>query len=165
MQMSRPITPYFAFLKEKREKGPVTTKEGGKLWAKLTSKEKERYISDYRKKADEYEKYMLSQGFNPVATTSARGPKLSPIGKGIPDHVRSKRVRVVCSKTGGILPASKSVYKGLGKTLGVFIEHIGKAIENQRKKRWESIMTIDLVYKAITESKEFDKITSKAQIN
>ena len=39
------------------------------------------------------------------------------------------------------------------------MEDIGKAIEDERRKNWEPIISIDTVYKAIVSNKKFDKIT------
>ena len=159
-QMKRPMTPFFVFLKEKRKDiNGLTSKEGGKLWAKLSSKEKGVYESQYREKKEEYEKYMESQGFKTRRASTTHKEKFSPMGKGIPDHIRSKRIRIACDNTKNVLPCSKAVYKGLSRALEIFIEGIGKSIERERKENWESVISIDLVCQAVTNDKTYNKIT------
>ena len=113
------MTPFFAFLKKMRETQPgLNSKDGGQLWTALSRKERDVYESEYREKAAEHEKYMLDQGFKPrKASRVSYEEKLSPLGKGVPDHIRPKRLRIVCSSERDVLPMAKGVYGGLGKVM------------------------------------------------
>ncbi len=93
------------------------------MWSELSRSEKEPYEAEYKKKADAYEKYMEEQGFKPRKASRNAAlyeEKLSPMGKGVPDHIRAKRIRLVCSNAPKILPMKKAVYAGLGKVLVIF---------------------------------------------
>eukprot|EP00826_Nyctotherus_ovalis_P022817 TRINITY_DN1761_c0_g1_i12.p1 TRINITY_DN1761_c0_g1~~TRINITY_DN1761_c0_g1_i12.p1 ORF type:complete len:215 (-),score=74.50 TRINITY_DN1761_c0_g1_i12:153-797(-) len=161
-QMSRPLTPFFVFLQELRKKGKiVNSKEASKQWGNLSKKERGAYDSEYRKKVEEYEKFLESQGFKPRRVSQPCDVKLTPIGKCAPSHIRAKRVRTVCGSSREVLPSTKQVYRGLGKVLEAFIEEVGKVIEDERRKEWEPIITCETVYKAITNIKMFDKINGK----
>ena len=161
-QMSRPLTPYFVFLKDLRKGGKtVGNKEGAKLWSKLSKKEKKAYESEYKKKVEEYEKFLEAQGFKPRRASLTYGEKLSPLKETVPDHIRPKRVRIVCGDSRDVLPSKREVYRGLGKVVEAFIGEVGKAIEGERRQNWEPKITHDTVYKAVTGIKMFDKINGK----
>eukprot|EP00826_Nyctotherus_ovalis_P021156 TRINITY_DN1677_c0_g1_i2.p1 TRINITY_DN1677_c0_g1~~TRINITY_DN1677_c0_g1_i2.p1 ORF type:complete len:209 (-),score=73.67 TRINITY_DN1677_c0_g1_i2:185-811(-) len=164
-QKSRPVTPYFVFLKEQRAKGKtIGHKEGGRLWANLSKKEKHAYESEYRKKVDDYERYLAAHGFKPRTASSNCGEKFTPLGKTEPDRIRAKRVHIVCGSSREVLPCTKDVYRGLGRVVEVFIDSIGKEIEDERRKNWEPIINTEMVYKAAANVKMFDKINGAAFI-
>eukprot|EP00826_Nyctotherus_ovalis_P021157 TRINITY_DN1677_c0_g1_i4.p1 TRINITY_DN1677_c0_g1~~TRINITY_DN1677_c0_g1_i4.p1 ORF type:complete len:119 (-),score=46.91 TRINITY_DN1677_c0_g1_i4:185-520(-) len=57
--------------------------------------------------------------------------------------------------------AASDVYK---RQVEVFIDSIGKEIEDERRKNWEPIINTEMVYKAAANVKMFDKINGAAFI-
>ena len=117
----KPLQPFFAFIQKEREKGNmIGGKEAGRQWNNLPEKEKQPYISEFRKRMMEFEKYLEEvEGIKPRPQAIKYAEKLSPMGKSgpRPDHFRAKRIRAVCGSTRTILPMSKHTYKALGRVL------------------------------------------------
>ena len=103
----KPLTPYFMFMVEEKEKGnKFNAKEGGRIWREMPEDKKQPYIDRHKKGMEVYEKYMIEvEGYSPKRP--GKEPGFSKM-----------RIKAVCTSGKNMKPAENlKLYKGLSKVM------------------------------------------------
>ena len=156
----RPMTAFFLYQKEQREKGVVISgKEGGEKWKAMTSAQKKPYIDTYNKAKAKFDAYLESEGI--VLKASSKQKVTS---------YKTSRIETIMEHNEKHKKMSEAIIRGITKVAETFVRDLGNKAADIMKADDKRLVTVEVIekvlenkkYKNLVKLKHYENILEEA---